>query len=98
MHTQFEWDTDKATSNWAKHRIDFETAVRAFADPFLLTEHDRIEHGERRWRSVGMVNGHLILFIAHTVREEEDDSIEVIRIISARKADPKERKRYEQNR
>ncbi len=98
MHTQFEWDTDKATSNWAKHRIDFETAVRAFADPFLLTEHDRIEHGERRWRSVGMVDGHLILFIAHTVREEEDDSIEVIRIISARKADPKERKRYEQNR
>lgn len=72
--------------------------MRAFADPFLLTEHDRIEHGERRWRSVGMVNGHLILFIAHTVREEEDDSIEVIRIISARKADPKERKRYEQNR
>lgn len=98
MHTQFEWDTDKAPSNWAKHRIDFETAVRAFADPFLLTEHDRIEHGERRWRSVGMVDGHLILFIAHTVREEEDDSIEVVRIISARKADPKERKRYEQNR
>ncbi|MDZ7856719.1 BrnT family toxin [Sphaerotilus sp.] len=98
MHTQFEWDPEKAASNWTKHRIDFETAVRAFADPFMLTEHDRIEHGEHRWRSVGMVDGHLILFIAHTVREEEGDGIEVIRIISARKADPKERKRYEQNR
>ena len=97
MYRQFEWDTDKATSNRTKHRIDFETAVRAFADPFMLTEHDRIEHGERRWQSIGMVDGHLILFIAHTVRDE-DDGVEVIRIISACKADSKERKRCEQNR
>lgn len=38
MHMQFEWDPDKAASNWAKHRIDFEMAVRAFADPFMLTK------------------------------------------------------------
>lgn len=41
MYGQFEWDADKATSNQTKHRIDFEMAVRAFADPFMLTEHDR---------------------------------------------------------
>jgi uncharacterized DUF497 family protein len=41
-----------------------------------------------------MVDSHLLLLVAHTMRE--DDGTEVIGIISARKADPKERKRYEQ--
>jgi hypothetical protein len=43
-----------------------------------------------------MVNGHLMLLVAHTVRDDED-GIEIIRIISARAADRKERRRYEQN-
>jgi len=44
--------------------------------------------------SKSMVEGHLLLLVAHTVSEDADT--EVIGIISARKADPKERKRYEQ--
>lgn len=97
MKTCFEWDDAKAASNWDKHRVRFETALRVFADPFLLTQQDRIENGELRWQSIGTVDGVLVLLVAHTVRGA-DDGAEVIRIISARKADPKERKRYEQNR
>lgn len=80
-----------------KHRVSFETATRAFADPFLLTQQDRMENGEHRWQTIGMVEGHLVLLVAHTVGED-DDGTEVLRIISARKAEPKERKRYEQDR
>jgi len=62
-----------------------------------LVEQDRIENGEYRWQTIGLIGGHLLLLVAHTVQGDEDDT-EVIRIISARRAEPKERKRYEQNR
>jgi len=97
MSTRFEWDAVKAASNLSKHKVSFETATRVFADPFLLTQQDRIENGEQRWQSIGMVDGQVVLLVAHTVGED-DDGIEVLRIISARRADPKERKRYEKNR
>ena len=97
MNTRFEWDAVKAASNLSKHKVSFETATRVFADPFLLTQQDRIENGEQRWQSIGIVDGQVVLLVAHTVGED-DDGIEVLRIISARRADPKERKRYEKNR
>lgn len=69
-----------------------------FADPFALTEQDRIEGGERRWRTLGMVEGRVLLLVAHTFRDEDEDGepVEVVRIISARAADRRERGRYEQ--
>lgn len=94
---RFEWDDAKAASNLRKHRVSFETAARVFADPLALVEQDRIEGGEYRWQTVGLVDGHLLLLVAHVVRDDEDGA-EVIRIISARRAEPKERRRYEQNR
>jgi len=97
METRFEWDWSKAELNFRKHRVSFETAARAFADPFALVEQDRIVDGERRWQTLALVEGRLLLLVAHTVRDEQD-AAEVIRIISARRAEPKERKRYEQNR
>ncbi|EFL91467.1 hypothetical protein REG_1598 [Candidatus Regiella insecticola LSR1] len=97
MKIIFEWDETKAESNIKKHRLSFETAVRAFADPFALVEQDRIENGEHRWQTLGLVEGYLLVLVAHTIRENEDN-VEVIRIISARRAESKERKRYEQNR
>jgi len=96
MRIRFEWDSVKAESNFRKHRVSFETATRVFADPFAVVEQDRIENGERRWQTLGIVDGYLLLLVAHTVQNAED-GIEVIRIISARRAEPKERKRYEQN-
>jgi hypothetical protein len=78
--------------------VSFEIAMRAFADPFALTQQDRVEGGERRWRTLGMADGRVLLLVAHTVRDEDEDgeAIEIIRIISARAADRKERRRYEQ--
>ena len=93
MATRFEWNPDKAAANVRKHGVDFATAALAFADPFALTEQDRIEGGERRWQTLGMAQGVLLLLVAHTIRDEAED--EVIRIISARPATRPERKRYE---
>jgi uncharacterized protein len=92
----FEWDENKAAINRRKHGITFEDATQVFEDEFALMEQDRIEGGERRWRTIGMVAGVVVLLVAHTVREEGQD--EIIRIISARRATRKERVRYEQNR
>ena len=97
MNTRFEWDPEKAERNLRKHRISFEAATRVFADPFALVEQDRIESEEHRWQTLGLVEGYLLLLVAHTVLDDED-GIEVIRIISARRAEPKERHRYEKNR
>ena len=92
----FEWDEGKARSNERKHGVRFDDAILAFADPYALVEQDRFEAGELRWQTLGLVEGIVLLLIAHTVRGEGDD--EVIRIISARKATRQERIRYDENR
>ncbi|HDT1288282.1 BrnT family toxin [Enterobacter sp. DNB-S2] len=93
MPTEFEWDTNKAKSNLIKHGIRFEEAVLVFDDPYHLSLQDRHENGEFRWQTIGLVHGLIVIMVAHTVRFESGD--EVIRIISVRKADRKERSRYE---
>lgn len=90
----FEWDEQKAEINLRKHGIRFVDAARVFDDPFAVTNQDRIEGGESRWQTVGMVDGCLLLLVAHAVRFE-DEGVEVVRIISARRVDRAERKRYE---
>ena len=92
----FEWDQAKARSNERKHGVRFDDAMLVFADPFALVEQDRIEDGELRWQTLGLVGEVVLLLVAHTVRGEAED--EIIRIISARKASREERKRYDENR
>lgn len=96
MAMRFEWDSDKAAANLQKHHVSFETATRVFADPLALAKQDRIEGSEYRWQTIGMVDGVVLLLVAHTVDEDAEDGTEVIRIISARRAESNERKRYEQ--
>ena len=55
---------------------------------------DRHKGGEHRWQTIGMVEDMVILLVAHSVYDEQEE--EVIRIISARKATKRERQRYEQ--
>ena len=88
MPMEFEWDANKATSNLKKHGIRFEEAVLVFDDPQHLSRHDRYENGEYRWQTIGLVHGVIVVLVAHSVRFES--GTEVIRIISARKADGKE--------
>jgi uncharacterized protein len=92
----FEWDEAKAKSNERKHGVRFEDAMLVFADPYALVEQDRLEGGELRWQTLGLAGGIVLLLVAHTVRNEQDD--EVIRIISARRAVREERRRYDENR
>lgn len=94
MAVRFERDPDKAAVNVRKHGLGCNVAALAFADPFALTEQDRIEGGEHRWRTLGVARGVVLLLVAHTLRDSEET--EVIRIISARPATKHERKRYEQ--
>jgi len=92
MERLFEWDENKAASNLKKHKISFDEAVLVFDDPFVFTEQDRIENGEYRWQSIGMISGFLFILVAHTIHV--DETSEIIRIISARRADKKERECY----
>lgn len=94
MERYFEWDAKKAETNYRKHGVRFEEATQVFSDPLAVSEQDRIENSEERWQTLGMIGGCLILLVAHTVRLE-DEGIEVIRIISARRADRNERRHYE---
>ena len=88
-------DPTKAASNLRKHGVSFQTAARVFTAPYAaMAELDRIENGEERWQTIGVVEGVLMLMVAHVVREQDD--IEVIRIISARAANRREKRRYEE--
>jgi len=99
MERYFEWDEAKAKSNYRKHGVSFKAAIQVFDDPLCRTEQDRIEGGECRWQTLGMVNGCLLLMVAHTIHffdgKNDENSYELVRIISARPATKKERRIYE---
>jgi uncharacterized DUF497 family protein len=89
------WDHEKNRANKRKHRVSFETARLVFNDPLHCSRLERIENGEERWQTLGMVKDVLVLLVAHTLTESDGE--QVIRIISARKADKTERRIYEQD-
>jgi uncharacterized DUF497 family protein len=87
---QFEWDEAKRAENIAKHRIDFVDVPRMFDGPMLNELDCRTNYGEDRWLGIGFLgNG-----IAVVVWTERHDNI--IRIISARRANKYERQKFEQ--
>lgn len=94
----FDWDPEKAASNLKKHGITFEMAMQVFFDPFVVRHQDRVVDGEERWQSIGLVEGYILLMVAHTTWEEDEygQFYEVVRIISAREATRHERRRYEE--
>jgi hypothetical protein len=91
---QFEWDANKNRSNIRKHSIPFEIAQEVFEDPFCVTTPDRFVGGEERLWTVGCIDSLAILVVVHTLYSRDED--EVVRIISARKATPRERRLYEE--
>ena len=90
---RFEWDPIKDRLNSAKHKIGFDTARLVFDDPQALSLQDRTVEGEDRWQTLGMIGGVVVVLVAHTYRDKDGE--EVVRIISARKATPLERRWYE---
>ena len=85
---EFEWDPAKSDSNVEKHGIDFQDAMRVFADSRTrLTNVTRPEHGETRFKAVRMVDEQIIAVIF-------TDRGAVRRIISARRSRKNERRDY----
>jgi len=86
----FEWDDRKAAQNVAKHGIPFEYAARVFLDPYRLDREDtRRDYSEERWLTFGKIEGRLFA-VAYTPRGA------VIRLISARKANEREQRKYDE--
>jgi hypothetical protein len=94
VEIRFDWGPNKSKSNQQKHGVSFEQGAQVFHDPYAVLRLDRIEDGEMRWHTIGQVDDLLLLLVVHTIREE--GSVEFIRIISARRATPNERRRYEE--
>lgn len=87
----YEWDPGKAADNRRKHDISFDDAASVFLDPLALTFSD-LDHSteEQRWMTIGHTKKQQVVFVAHCQRGNR------IRIISARRATPRERRQYEE--
>jgi len=91
---QFEWSKEKNRLNIEKHGISFEEAKEVFLDPLHISKLDhRFDYFEERWITVGATKKNKILVVANIFFNENGE--EIIRIISARKANQKERNFYE---
>jgi uncharacterized DUF497 family protein len=89
MKLEFEWHDAKAKANLQSHGVSFELAKTVFKDRFAIERlDDREDYGEQRFIIVGMADGHVLLFVAYTEREER------IRIISARRVTQHEQDDY----
>ena len=88
MPSPFEWDEEKDRANRAKHGIGFEEATGIFTTPVLTTPDTRQDYGEERLISYGPLGPRVVLAVVHTRRCGR------IRLISARKANVKERQAY----
>jgi uncharacterized protein len=86
-----EWDLRKAGTNLRKHGVDFHEAASVLDDPLSTTFPDP-DHSleEARFLTIGASPSGRILVVAHTDRGD------AVRLISARRATPRERKFYEQ--
>lgn len=91
---RFSWDEHKNLTNQRKHRVSFEVAARVFIDANRIEQYDDQEdYGENRWITIGIV-GPALLTVVYTVRDEDG---EVIRLISARRANAQEKRAYRQH-
>ena len=92
---RFEWDSEKDRINQRKHGgIAFESAALVFDDPHVIFYKDRIVDDDERWHAIGAAEG-AVLLVVHAYRMENDNGEEeIIRIISAREANQRERRVY----
>jgi uncharacterized DUF497 family protein len=96
----YEWDEEKNRLNQEKHGISFEIAALVFEDERCLVRTDRTdEMGEQRWQAIGAAridpDAAIVLLVVHVYREETHGE-EITRIISARKAEKNDIRRYQE--
>ncbi len=87
---KFDWDEAKNSENIRKHEIDFADVPAIFDGEMLIELDDRFDYGEDRWFGIGFL-GSGIAVVVWTERQKN-----TIRIISARRANRYEQKRFEQ--
>ena len=87
------WDDNKNRINKQKHGTGFETASLVFDDRMAVSIPDP-DADEERWRTIGMI-GNVVVIVVHTDGRPQIGA-ERGRIISARKATPRERRIYEE--
>lgn len=85
---EITYDAEKRELTLEKRGLDFEDAVHVFAGPVFDLEDDGKDYGETRWLTFGLLNERMVVLV-WTQRGEAR------RIISMRKANDRERKRYE---
>lgn len=90
----FDWDPAKSAKNLRKHGVDFELAKTVFGDALQASIRDEDSGIEERWTTIGEAQGGGMLVVCHT-RDETAGGCELIRVISARKPTPDERRKYE---
>jgi uncharacterized DUF497 family protein len=90
----FAWDARKAARNLKKHGVSFEEAATVFADPEALEWEDQEHsHQENRFKRLGISAEGRIVILVYSYRRLKDGQ-ETLRIITARRASPKEREAY----
>ncbi len=83
----------KERRNLQKHGVGFDEASTVFADTLSITIPDPDEpDDEERWVTMGLSHRQRLLVVVHTEQDEQ----QIVRIISARPADPGERRDYEE--
>jgi uncharacterized DUF497 family protein len=92
---RFTWDPKKARVNRRDHGVSFEVGARVWQDPLHVVVPDRWKDGEERWHAIGRVGGTTLL-VVHAYPDDDDGDTAAIRIISARRATPHERRAYEE--
>jgi len=91
---KFEWNETKNRLNQEKHGISFEEAKEVFDDALQISKLDhRFNYFEERWITLGATKKEKLLVATNLFFSEEGE--EIIRIISARRANKNERKIYE---
>ena len=89
---QYEWDPAKAVANLAAHGVSFAEAVTVLEDDFALTREDADSVGEQRFVTLGVSGFGDLLTVVYTYREPD-----IIRVVSAWRANRIQRLRYEQD-
>lgn len=88
QNMKFEWDEKKNQHNIQKHGFDFIDADKIFDEPYLVFEDDRRDYGEIRFIIAGWLNSRMVVLV-YTKRKE------IYRIISLRKANEREKKKFQ---
>ena len=92
---RFDWNILKAGANRRKHRVSFDEACTIFADRSILTIHDVVHSAdEDRWVSMAISSAGRVLVVVHTWPEPDQMGDELVRLISARRADKQEQRVY----